>query len=58
MHIYAFFIFFGQQFLLVSSFFFFTISGTRLDGVIDGEGGKGGSADVAVKFTLMMISLS
>lgn len=39
-------------------FLFFTISGTRLDGVTDGEREEGGSADVAINFKLMMISLS
>lgn len=39
-------------------FFRFTISGARLDGVISGEGEEGRSADAAINFTLMMISLS
>lgn len=39
-------------------FLFFTISRARLDGVIGGEREEGGSADVAINFKLMMISLS
>lgn len=50
---------FGHQysFLLIFFFFCFIINGTRLDGVTDGEGEEEGSADVAINFTLMKISL-
>lgn len=52
--------FFLTAISILAGFFFFcfTISGARLDGVIDGEGEEGGSADAAINFTLMMISLS
>lgn len=56
--------FFGHQYsfslnwLFVFFFFCFIISRARLDGVTDGEGEEEGSADVAINFMLMKISLS
>lgn len=55
----SFFLDTNYSFLLISPFFFliFIISGARLDGVTNGEGEEEGSADVAINFMLMKISL-